>query len=294
MSIMDNICFYFAKKRVLSRSQGDAGENPATFDGKSYQEWRASDLSSQFTKNFGVADIEGFDVLDFGCGEGDLSFFVATLPVKSITGLDLNEDRIKAANSRLQGLNLPVKPRFICASNPHTVDLYDASIDVILCFDVLEHILDYKSIISEWKRILRKNGKVLIWWVPWFYPYGHHIESLVPIPWAHVIFSEKVLIETCARIYDMPEFKPRLWDLDKNGNKKPNKWLDMDRLPDLNRLTITEFERICNRVGFEVEGRRINGFGSSFLTKLTNVFTLFPVLREFFSSSVIYKLRRRN
>jgi SAM-dependent methyltransferase len=292
---MSNICFYLSKKRVLSRAIGDAGENPATFEGKSYQAWRSSELFNQFSNNFNAKELEGLDVLDFGCGEGGLSFIIASnVVVKSITGIDLSEGRVESAILRSQELNSTIQPRFLCASNPSTIDVPDASVDVILCFDVLEHILDYESIVSEWRRVLRNNGKVFIWWVPWYHPYGHHIESLVPLPWVHVIFSDKVLIETCARIYDMPEFKPRLWDLDETGNKKPNKWLNMDTLPDVNRLTITEFENICKKVGLDIAERRINGFGGSFIAKITHIFTHIPVMREFFSSSVIYKLRKQD
>lgn len=294
MSIISDICFYLSKKRVLSRSSGNAGETPSTFDSKSYRAWRASELSSQFIRNFDVSDLEGRDVLDFGCGEGDLSFFVANSAVKSIISIDLDKNRIESAVSRLQELNLTVRPKFIHASNPHDIDLPDSSVDIILCFDVLEHILDYRNIIYEWRRILRKNGKVFIWWIPWLHPYGHHIESLVPLPWAHVFFPEKVLIRTCTRIYDMPEFKPRLWDLDKNGNKKPNKWLNLNHLPDVNRLTISRFEKICRMTGFDIEERMVNGFKGLFVARLTNIFTHIPFMRGFFCSNVVYKLQKQN
>jgi mono/diheme cytochrome c family protein len=79
--------------------------------------------------------------------------------------------------------------------------------------------MSYETVIPEWKRVLRKNGRVLIVWTPWYNPYAHHLENLVPIPWAHVLFSEKTLIETCEQIYDMPEWTPPVWDIDANGNK---------------------------------------------------------------------------
>jgi hypothetical protein len=132
---------------------------------------------------------------------------------------------------------------------------------------------------------------VLIWWCPWYHPYGHHIESLVPLPWIHAVFPERVLTRTCARIYDLPEFEPRIWDLDERGRKKPNKWRALRRLPDVNRLTIGRFERECDAAGFRIARRRVTGFGGSRAAKLTRVLTGLPGLREFFSAHVTYELR---
>ncbi|MDD5390739.1 MAG: class I SAM-dependent methyltransferase [Gallionellaceae bacterium] len=275
----------------MNRQLGDAGANPATFDAGNYQNWRTSELVGQFTKNFDDQALTGKDVLDFGCGEGDLSFYVANLPVKSITGIDVDHDRVRSATARAEQLPLAMKPRFIPASNFHSIDMADASVDVLLCFDVLEHIMDYPSIIQDWKRVLRPGGEVMIWWMPWFHPYGHHIESLVPLPWAHVFFSDRTLIKTCARIYDLPEFKPRVWDIDEAGRKKPNKWLAMTELPEVNRLSMAEFEALCDKVGLRVMERRIRGFGGGALARFTHLFTRIPGLREFFSSSVVYRLR---
>jgi len=292
MKLMGAVCFVLSRRVVLGRKTGAAGENPATFDRTAYQQWRAAELRAQFMTHFDPADLRDLDVLDFGCGEGELSFLVAGMGVGSVTGIDLSEPLIQSAAARVPSSHLPVRPRFLTASNPKTIDLPDVSMDLILCFDVLEHIMDYEDVFHEWRRVLRPDGRVFIWWVPWFHPYGHHIESLVPIPWAHVIFSERVLIETCARVYDLPEFKPRVWDLDGNGGKKPNKWRALDRLPGVNRLTIARFEALCREIGLRIEERSLVGFGSSALARLTRALTRIPGLRELFCSRVIYKLRR--
>jgi SAM-dependent methyltransferase len=41
----------------------------------------------------------------------------------------------------------------------------DSSLDLILSFDVLEHVPDYKGAIAEWLRILRSGGRV-VWTAP--------------------------------------------------------------------------------------------------------------------------------
>src|SRR5208337_2116724 len=292
MSLTSSLLFHLSKNRVIHSKPGDVGKNPATFRKATYQEWRDSEMHAQFLANFDPEDLHDKDVLDFGCGEGGLSFLVATFGARSITGIDLNEELVHSATARAQRSSSPVRAKFVVGSDSKVIDLHDSSMDVILCFDVLEHILDYREIVREWYRVLRPQGRVFIWWVPWFHPYGHHIHPLVPLPWVHVFFSDKTLIDVCARIYDMPEFKARLWDQDADGKKRPNKWRNMEKLPDVNRLTVGRFERICRETGLRIEYRRSTGFEGSHLAGVTGMLSQTPWMREFFSSHVVYKLRK--
>lgn len=214
---------------------------------------------------------------------------MATLPVKSITGIELDEQQIGLAEKRRAELDLKIQPRFILGDDPAKIAMPDRSVDVILVFDVMEHILEYRSVIAEWRRVLRPGGQIFIWWMPWFHPFGHHIRTLVPLPWAHVFFSEKTLVRTCAKMFDSPGYKPRHWDIDENGRKKPNKWKAMKELPTVNRLTIKEFERVCSEVGLVFEKRRFVGFRKGKDAGM-NLLARLPLCREFFCSYVTYVL----
>jgi SAM-dependent methyltransferase len=292
MGLLTNIVFSAAKNRVLSRGTGDAGENPATFDAASYQDWRTSELEAQYRDHFSAADLLGKDVLDFGCGEGDLSFLVANLGARSVKAVDVDAERVESARERARDRKLRIQPEFFVASTTTKIDLPDESVDVILCFDVLEHILDYEAVLPEWRRVLRPGGRIMIWWVPWLHPYGHHIESLVPLPWVHAFLPDSVLTRTCARVYDLPEFKPRVWDLDEQGNKKPNKWWNMKGLPGVNKLTMSRFEEIIGFLDLHIDKRQCYGFRTSRFRPLTEALANLPVLREFFNSYITYELRK--
>lgn len=131
----------------------------------------------------------------------------------------------------------------------------------------------------------------MIWWVPWWNPYGPHIESLVPIPWSHVLFSERTLLRTCARVYDAPDFRPRLWDLDANGQKRPNKWHAMKALPTVNKLSVARFEQVVHQIGFRIDRREWHGFGGGRMSRMTRPLLRIPGLREGFMSCTVYELR---
>ena len=115
----------------------------------------------------------------------------------------------------------------------------------------------------------------------------------MPIPWAHVLFSERVLLDTCARVYDAPDFQPKFWDLDEHGRKKPNKWRALERLPAVNRLSIRRFERLCRAVGLSIARVRYAGFGGGgALARAARLLTRVPGLRELFTSHTMYELRK--
>jgi SAM-dependent methyltransferase len=292
MGIVGEVVYTLAKRRVLGRSVGSVGENAATFDAQAYAGWRGSELENQFTRHFSASEVRDKDVLDFGCGEGALSIVAARQGARHVVGVDLSASRIERARLAVPP-SLANAPEFLHAEHDDRIDLPDACFDVILCFDVLEHVMAYEAIVREWHRVLRSDGRVLVWWVPWWHPYGPHIESLVPIPWAHAVCSDRELIDACARIYDLPDFRPRLWDLDEDGQKKPNKWTCMEALPEVNRLTMRRFEQLCADVGFDAHERSLHGFNSSSLARLTHPLLAVPYVREFFASCVTYRLRKR-
>ena len=109
MLLGEEICFRAAKYLVIRRdknlqrilepsfdhSRSVAGANPATFDRAAYTNWRQSELTREFDQNFNRESVRGQRVLDFGCGRGELSMYMATLGVASIDGIDLTEGDIR-------------------------------------------------------------------------------------------------------------------------------------------------------------------------------------------------------
>ena len=87
--------------------------------------------------------------------------------------------------------------RFV-EGNAEGIPVPDRSADTLLAFDCLEHVMEPEAILQEWHRVLRPGGKVLIEWFPFAGPYGPHMEALVPIPWAHILFGQRAMFEAQA------------------------------------------------------------------------------------------------
>jgi len=271
-------------------------EQTATID--DYQAWRNAALAASWAR-FSDADVNGRDVLDFGCGNGPLSLFLAaTRSPGSITGVDLYAEAIARAQAALARMDpAPAMPvRFLVgADSGMPVD--DASADTLLAFDCLEHVMDPEAILAEWHRVLRPGGKALIEWFPYAGPWGPHMESGIPIPWAHHLFGQRAMFETAERLYDDPDFKPRHWDLDAGGNKLPNKWRQWRSFAEqgyINELSTRDFRRMTAKAGFSFVRYERHGVLSNkpLIAPVTRALSHLPLVADLITSHVIVELRK--
>ena len=233
----------------------------------------------------------------FGCGAGQLAFFLAGKGLaRSITGVDIDKAALARAQEVLQTRESgSTQLRFVEGSTS-TLPLEDNSVDVITAFDCLEHVMDPAAILADWARVLRPGGRVLIEWFPFKGPWGPHMEALIPLPWAHVIFGEKAMFRTAAAIYDDPDFVPRHWDLDPDGSKKPNKWTQWESFAEqayVNGLDIARFRKLVHQCGLTVERLDRSGFGQSGVKRaIGRSLMAIPVLGEYATSYTVIALEK--
>lgn len=263
-----------------------------------YQAYRDASLATSWAR-FSDADIDGRDVLDFGCGNGPLSLFLAaTRAPASITGVDLYPDAIARAEASLARMETaPAMPVRFLVGGADGMPMPDRSADTLLAFDCLEHVMDPAAILAEWHRVLRPGGKALVEWFPYAGPHGPHMDSLIPIPWAHHIFGQRAMFETCEALYDDPAFQPRHWDLDARGAKLPNKWRQWRSFAEqgyINELSTTAFRRMARDVGFAFARYERHGVLSNKpgIAAVTRALAGLPVVGTLLTSHVIVELRR--
>jgi len=96
------------------------------------------------------------NILDAACGEGYGSYILSD-SAKSVTGIDIDADSINHASSRYQKQNLEYL-------NASCLDLpfEDQSFDVIVSFETLEHLAEQEQMISEFNRVLKADGMLII------------------------------------------------------------------------------------------------------------------------------------
>ncbi len=96
----------------------------------------------------------GLEVLDLGCGVGFMSEVLAKRGAH-VTGVEPDEGAFCVAREHAVAQDLDIT--YMNGVGEH-IPLADASVDRIVCVDVLEHVADLKNVISECRRVLRSGG----------------------------------------------------------------------------------------------------------------------------------------
>lgn len=108
----------------------------------------------EFAKKYLKRD---FIVLDAACGTGYGSDILSGV-VEKVTGLEISGHALNWAKSHYQKNNIEFKQANL--NNP--IDLQSDYFDAIISFETLEHVENQKNMLSEFKRILKPEGLLII------------------------------------------------------------------------------------------------------------------------------------
>ena len=95
-------------------------------------------------------------VLDIASGEGYGSYLMASTALKVI-GVDIDKETIKSAELKYTSSNLEFK-----IGSAVFIPLENESVDVVVSFETIEHHDAHAEMLKEIKRVLRKNGVLII------------------------------------------------------------------------------------------------------------------------------------
>lgn len=97
--------------------------------------------------------VEGKDVLDVASGEGYGSAMLASR-ARSVRGVDISHDAVNHATERYAALD---NLRYLQGSAA-AIPLADDSVDVVVSFETIEHLLEQDEMMAEIRRVLRPDG----------------------------------------------------------------------------------------------------------------------------------------
>lgn len=123
-------------------------------------------------------DPRGKRVLDYGCGEGRLSFSLAEDGARTVTGFDISEVRVKKAREEAQLRHLRPRMGFLVA-DAHRMGLRDEMFDLIVGQKILHH-LDLEAALRELRRVLRLGGSAVFVEPLWHNPLLRLGRALTP------------------------------------------------------------------------------------------------------------------
>jgi SAM-dependent methyltransferase len=130
-----------------------------------------------------------FDILDWGCGKGYISYLLKNknMPVISC-------DVSNTGASSAFGINSPIfsmaKINVVELKHDYILPFESSSFDVVLSFGVLEHVANDLESLREIQRILRPNGLFFCFYLPYKLSYTQNISHLMG-NWYHNVLYWK-------------------------------------------------------------------------------------------------------
>jgi len=114
--------------------------------------------SVNFLNNYLLKEFKGKKVLDYGCGDGNISVFLAKNGI-DIVGIDIADIRIKNSKKLAVKEGMGDRTSFFVMDAEKTT-FPDNYFDGILCTGVLHH-LDIEKAFKEIARILKPDGSII-------------------------------------------------------------------------------------------------------------------------------------
>lgn len=106
---------------------------------------------------FAAEFVKGKKVLDLGCGSGYGSKILDEAGAEKVVGVDVSKETIKYAKSKYRSRHLTYK-----LGNATDLIFKNDSFDMVVCFELLEHVSNDNKLIKEIKRVTSKKGLCLI------------------------------------------------------------------------------------------------------------------------------------
>jgi SAM-dependent methyltransferase len=287
MALAENVLFKLAKCLYRTEIAHTGEQKNALKHIDLYDSYRAKEVNRVMAavKAQGI-DIFDKTVIDMGCSDGAISRRYIEWGAAKVIGIDINDKMIERARAIYSDPHLE-----FLLSKPFSMPLEDRCADLLISYDVFEHVSQPALMTREIFRVLRSGGKALIGTWGWYHPFAPHLWSTMPVPWAHVVFSEATVLSVCQRVYHSSWYSPNMHDYDEHGKRLTDKYMHRSISTDyLNKFLIRDFERVFQDEGFYVVTRPIP-FGSSY-ANWNKVFLKIPWIREFITAYAWFVLTK--
>lgn len=220
----------------------------------------------------------GKRVLEIGCGHGGITCYLASIGATPAVGIDLDPSRFEHGAALAGAIESASGGRHkltvtFAVMDCHDLAFADASFDVVMADNLMEHVTDPKRVMLEAFRVLTANG-ILV--VPTFSSilskHGLHVKHGLKVPWANLFFNERTIVEVVRR---RARRHPELRDVYPGLHGDPQRVRDLRKHRDLNDITHANFLSLAGAAGFLVDEFRID------MTKVGRVLAaVVPAVRQ--------------
>lgn len=193
-----------------------------------------------------VSSLKGSNILDIGCGYGALSH-VLTKEGARCTGTEIDKNALSFAKRFSSTILKKSRPRLLRVRG-ELLPFKNNSFDIVVLFDVIEHVGKPSIVLKESQRVLKKNGILYVEFTPYYSLVGHHLYDYAK--WPIHILPKKMI--------------KRIVLSKKTNNFFSNKdvWA---QFVSLNKLKISNFQKMVSKLQ-KIEER--------FIVKYSDIFEI--------------------
>jgi SAM-dependent methyltransferase len=248
------------------------------------------EVAGGFLDWFPQLDLRGKDILDLGCGYGGRTVRYAELGARSVSANEVTERSCQEAREFAEHKNVSLE---VVLAPAEALPFHDNSFDVILSYDVLEHVCDVEESLRECLRILRPGGSMYAIFPPFYHPTGAHFEAwLSKMPWPNVFFPCPALVDAGKHIL-----------ASRDDDFQPNPLRPRDKLWCLNGVTIRKTRQILKglKAAHELEcaplfsprNRKWHAWHMKHYAWVFSTLRHTFLLREMFTNRIVLTLTKR-
>jgi SAM-dependent methyltransferase len=121
--------------------------------------YAVADASMDYYKAWLSAHCRDKAVLDFGCGDGEYSVFLAQSGARKVVGVDISDVSIENCRGRVEALGLSHRAEFH-VMDCEALEFPDDTFDVVCEAGVLHH-LNLTKAVAEMARVVKPDGHVV-------------------------------------------------------------------------------------------------------------------------------------
>lgn len=179
-----------------------------------------------------LIDWKGKQVLDVGCGTGDMCALVADMGAEFVLGIDYAEAAIEEAKQKYTRDNLRFEAKNFFEQ--------EGKVDVVMSLGTLEHMDQPLKTLQRFKEMLLPGGSIIITSPNWSNTRGHILQTLLrlgdaPITKADIHYFTPIDFQAMAETIDMHlewETVDQAWGggqkmIDDFKRRLPNVYRDM-------------------------------------------------------------------